>query len=197
MGYPASSFNQIWRNFDKLANGVILSLELAFIAILIGAGIGLVLAVIYVSSGRIVRTIISAYVEFIRDVPLPLLVYLVFYGPPTVVKYRLRRADVVHRDAIGLLRRLPRRSVPLRSRRRARGGLDAGKAMGLTPWQRLLLRAPAHHDADHLAGAVRQLHSSSRIPPSPRSIAGADLTWARSRSTTGPSASSRSTRLRP
>mgnify|MGYP000686903408 CR=1 FL=1 len=84
MGYQLS-FNQIWRNFDKLTNGVILSLELAFIAILIGALIGLTLAVIYVSSGRVVRTVISAYVEFIRNVPLLLLVYLVFYGLPTVV----------------------------------------------------------------------------------------------------------------
>ena len=84
MGYQLS-FNQIWRNFDKLINGVVLSLELAVIAILIGAIIGLVLAVIYVSSGRVVRFIISTYVEFIRNVPLLLLVYLVFYGLPTVV----------------------------------------------------------------------------------------------------------------
>ena len=59
MGYQLS-FSQIWRNFDKLTNGVILSIELAVIAILIGAVIGLVLAVVYVSAGRVVRSIISA-----------------------------------------------------------------------------------------------------------------------------------------
>jgi polar amino acid transport system permease protein len=137
MGYQLS-FNQIWRNFDKLTNGVILSLELAFIAILIGALIGLALAVIYVSSGRIVRGIISTYVEFIRNVPLLLLVYLVFYGLPTVVPiaydaptsfiatlalYAGAYLVEVFRSGLD--------AIP-------KGLLDAGKAMGLTPWQRLL-----------------------------------------------------------
>lgn len=137
MGYQLS-FSQIWRNFDKLTNGVILSLELAFIAILIGALIGLALAVIYVSSGRIVRGIISTYVEFIRNVPLLLLVYLVFYGLPTVVPiaydaptsfiatlalYAGAYLVEVFRSGLD--------AIP-------KGLLDAGKAMGLTPWQRLL-----------------------------------------------------------
>ena len=137
MGYQLS-FNQIWRNFDKLTNGVILSVELAIIAILIGALIGLTLAVIYVSSGRVVRTIISAYVEFIRNVPLLLLVYLVFYGLPTVVNiaYDASTSFIVTLSlyAGAYLVEVFRSgldAVP-------KGLLDAGKAMGLTPWQRLL-----------------------------------------------------------
>ena len=137
MGYQLS-FNQIWRNFDKLTNGVILSDELAIIAILIGALNGLTLAVIYVSSGRVVRTIISAYVEFIRNVPLLLLVYLVFYGLPTVVNiaYDASTSFIVTLSlyAGAYLVEVFRSgldAVP-------KGLLDAGKAMGLTPWQRLL-----------------------------------------------------------
>lgn len=137
MGYQLS-FNQIWRNFDKLSNGVILSLELAVIAILIGALIGLTLAVIYVSSGRVVRAIISAYVEFIRNVPLLLLVYLVFYGLPTVINlaYDASTSFIVTLSlyAGAYLVEVFRSgldAVP-------KGLLDAGKAMGLTPWQRLL-----------------------------------------------------------
>ncbi|TIT72689.1 MAG: ABC transporter permease subunit, partial [Mesorhizobium sp.] len=84
MGYTLN-FNLIWRHFDKLSGGLLLSLELAVISIAIGIVIGLVLAVWYVSAGRIVRGIIAAYVEFIRNVPLILLVYLVFYGLPTVI----------------------------------------------------------------------------------------------------------------
>ena len=79
------NFNLIWRHFDKLWQGLILSLELAVLSIFIGAVIGLVLAIWYVSAGRIVRALISAYVEFIRNVPLILLVYIVFYGIPTVI----------------------------------------------------------------------------------------------------------------
>ena len=84
MGY-ALNFNLIWRHFDKLWFGLLLSLELAVAAIAIGIVIGLVLAVAHVSGGRIIRTLIGAYVEFIRNVPLILLVYLVFYGLPQAV----------------------------------------------------------------------------------------------------------------
>jgi polar amino acid transport system permease protein len=137
MGYQLS-FNQIWKNFDKLSNGVLLSIELAVIAILIGAVIGLVLAVIYVSSGRVVRSVISAYVEFVRNVPLLLLVYLVFYGLPTVVNIAYD-ANTSFIATLSLYAgaylvevfRSGLEAVP-------KGLLDAGKAMGLTPWQRLL-----------------------------------------------------------
>ena len=137
MGYQLS-FTQIWANFDKLAEGLLLSLWLAFISILIGAVIGLVLAIWYVSAGRVARTLISAYVEFIRNVPLLLLVYLVFYGLPTAVNISYS-APVSFVVTLSLYAgaylvevfRSGLDAVP-------KGLLDAGKAMGLTPWQRLL-----------------------------------------------------------
>jgi len=137
MGYQLS-FNQIWRNFDKLIDGVILSLELAVVAILIGALIGLVLAVIYVSSRWVVRALISTYVEFIRNVPLLLLVYLVFYGLPTVLPIAY---DAVTSFIATLALYAGAYLVEVfRSGLDAvpKGLLDAGKAMGLTPWQRLV-----------------------------------------------------------
>ncbi len=132
------NFTLIWRHFDRLWDGLLLSLELAVLAIAIGVVIGLTLAVWYVSGGRAVRTAISAYVEFIRNVPLILLVYLVFYGLPTVVDIRYSAttsfvatlavyagAHLVEVFRAGL------DAVP-------RGQLDAAKAIGLTPWQRLV-----------------------------------------------------------
>lgn len=132
------NFNLIWRHFDKLWQGLILSLELAVLSILIGAVIGLALAIWYVSAGRIVRTMISAYVEFIRNVPLILLVYIVFYGIPTVVDFAYS-ATVSFVGTLSLYAgaylvevfRSGLEAVP-------RGQIDAGKAIGLTPWQRLL-----------------------------------------------------------
>src|SRR5690242_16623079 len=137
MGYTLN-FNLIWRHFDKLWGGLLLSLELAVISIAIGIVIGLVLAVWYVSAGRVVRTIIAAYVEFIRNVPLILLVYLVFYGLPTVVDlaYSAQTSFVVTLSVYSgaylvEVFRSGLEAVP-------RGLLDAGKAIGLTPWQRLV-----------------------------------------------------------
>ena len=137
MGYTLN-FNLIWRHFDKLWGGLLLSLELAVISIAIGIVIGLVLAVWYVSAGRVVRTAIAAYVEFIRNVPLILLVYLVFYGLPTVV-------DIAYSAQTSFVATLSLYSGAylvevFRSGLEAvpRGQIDAGKAIGLTPWQRLV-----------------------------------------------------------
>ncbi|QKD01425.1 amino acid ABC transporter permease [Mesorhizobium loti] len=137
MGY-ALNFNLIWRHFDKLWGGLLLSLELAVISIAIGVVIGLVLAVWYVSAGRTVRAIIAAYVEFIRNVPLILLVYLVFYGLPTVVDLAysaptsfVLTLSVYSGAYLVEVFRSGLEAVP-------RGQLDAGKAIGLTPWQRLI-----------------------------------------------------------
>ncbi|AZO27484.1 MULTISPECIES: amino acid ABC transporter permease [Mesorhizobium] len=137
MGYTLN-FNLIWRHFDKLSGGLLLSLELALISIAIGIVIGLVLAVWYVSAGRVARAIIAAYVEFIRNVPLILLVYLVFYGLPTVI-------DVAYSAQTSFVATLALYSGAylvevFRSGLEAvpRGQIDAGKAIGLTPWQRLI-----------------------------------------------------------
>lgn len=72
MGYQLN-FNYIWKHFDRLLNGLILSLELAVISILIGMLIGLLLALVYTDRGRFARYMVAAYVEFIRNVPLLLL----------------------------------------------------------------------------------------------------------------------------
>lgn len=137
MGYDLN-FTLIWRHFDKLWSGLILSLELAILSIGIGCIIGLALAVLYVSGGRVLRGFIAAYVEVIRNVPLILLVYLVFYGLPTVVDiaYSNTTSFVVTLSAYAgaylvEVFRAGLDAVP-------KGLIDAGKAIGLTPYQRLV-----------------------------------------------------------
>lgn len=132
------NFTLIWRHFARLWDGLLLSLELAVICIAVGAVIGLGLAILYVAGGRVTRALITAYVEFIRNVPLILLVYLVFYGLPTAIDLAYDAttsfvatlslyagAHMVEVFRSGL------QAVP-------RGLVDAGMAIGLTPWQRLI-----------------------------------------------------------
>ncbi len=132
------NFNLIWRYGDKLWQGLLLSIELALISILIGCLIGFALAVAYNGGGRLTRWLVTAYVEFVRNVPLLLLVYLVFYGIPSaggfaygatesfVVTLSLYAgAHLVEVFRAGL------DAVP-------KGVVDAGKAIGLTPWRRLV-----------------------------------------------------------
>ena len=131
------NFGLIWRHFDKLGWGLILSLELALVAIVIGIVIGLAFALLFEWGGRTVRTVVSLYVEFIRNVPLILLVYLVFYGIPTIVDLRYNATtsfvatiSVYAGAYLVEIFRAGLAAVP-------RGLIDAGKAIGLTPLQRL------------------------------------------------------------
>ncbi len=132
------SFGYIWAHLDKLTWGLALSLELAFVSILIGMGIGLGLALAYSGGGRVIRAIVASYVEFIRNVPLLLLVYLVFYGVPSVggFMYDATTSFIITLSVYSgaymvEVFRAGLAAIP-------RGLIDAGKAIGLTGWQRLV-----------------------------------------------------------
>ncbi len=132
------NFGLIWRYFDKLEWGLLLSLELAVVSISIGVVVGLALALLYEWGGRVVRTLVSMYVEFIRNAPLLLLVYLVFYGIPTVVDLQysattsfIATLSVYAAAYLVEVFRAGLAAIP-------RGLVDAGKAIGLNPLQRLI-----------------------------------------------------------
>jgi polar amino acid transport system permease protein len=132
------NFGLIYKHFDKLGWGLVLSLELALAGIAIGVVIGLALALAYNGGGRVVRILISAYVEFIRNVPLLLLVYLVFYGIPSAVDISydamtsfIATLSVYAGAQLVEVFRAGLSAIP-------RGLIDAGKAIGLSGWQRLL-----------------------------------------------------------
>src|SRR4029078_4741284 len=86
---------------------------------------------------RWVKRIVAAYVEFVRNVPLLLLIYLVFYGIPSAGGIALDATQSfvltlsLYAGAyLGEVFRAGLSAVPA-------GVLDAGKAIGLTAWQRL------------------------------------------------------------
>ncbi|HMB47474.1 MAG TPA: amino acid ABC transporter permease [Afifellaceae bacterium] len=132
------NFTYIWRHFDRLANGLVLSLELALISILIGMVIGLTLALVHTDMGWKARALVAVYVESLRNVPLLLLVYLVFYGVPSIggFEYSAETSFVITLSLYSgaylvEVFRSGLDAVPA-------GLIEAGKAIGLTPWQRLV-----------------------------------------------------------
>jgi polar amino acid transport system permease protein len=131
------NYNFVWLYFDKFYWGLLLSLELAAISILIGTVGGLLLALVHVDGPRWARRLVAAYVEFIRNQPLLLLVYFVFYGVPTVggFKYGPTLSFIITLSIYSAaylveIFRSGFDAVP-------KGQIDAGKAIGLTPQQRL------------------------------------------------------------
>jgi polar amino acid transport system permease protein len=129
------NFNLVWKYFDKLAWGLVLSLELAAIGIAIGIVIGLGLAMLSHGGNRAIRVLVAAYVEFIRNVPLLLLVYLVFYGIPSVGGFAydattsfVMTLAVYAAAYLVEVFRAGLDAIP-------KGLIDAGRAIGLTPVQ--------------------------------------------------------------
>ena len=132
------NFYFVWKYFPRLEWGLLLSLELAVAGIAIGIAIGLPLALLMNARGRLLRGVITAYVEFIRNTPLLLLVYLVFYGVPSIggFAYDATTSFVL---TIGFYAgaylvevfRAGLAAIP-------KGLLDAGRAIGLTPLQQVI-----------------------------------------------------------
>src|SRR5437879_13684424 len=74
----------VWRHIHRLYGGLFLGLELAVVALFIGSLIGLGGAFARTSRSRVLRAVFAAYVEFIRNVPLLLLIYFAYFGLPKV-----------------------------------------------------------------------------------------------------------------
>ncbi len=133
MGYTLN-FSAVWRNFDFLLSGLALSLGLAFVSILIGAAIGLVVAFALLSKKQIAVAPALCYVTLIRNLPILVLVLFAYFALPQM-GFRLDKtktficvlslysgAYLAEVFRAGLL------SIP-------RGLSEAGQAIGLTPMQ--------------------------------------------------------------
>lgn len=130
-------WNVIWQNQDRLLKGLLLGLEIALFSLAIGCVIGLLGAFARTSKYPALRVAVTAYVEFVRNVPLLLFVYFAYFGLPKVGLTSLDNTSSfvialaiysgaylteVFRAGIG--------SVP-------HGYIEAGKALGLTTAQRV------------------------------------------------------------
>ncbi|MBB3464719.1 amino acid ABC transporter permease [Rhizobium sp. BK377] len=81
MGYTLN-FAAVWRNFDFLLSGLMLSLGLAVVSILIGAVLGLFVAFALLSKSRAAVAPARIYVTVIRNLPILVLVLFAFFALP-------------------------------------------------------------------------------------------------------------------
>src|SRR3954447_9869684 len=119
-------------NWQLIASGIALTLQISFVAILIGMVLGLLIAVTRVSGPRPLALVATWYVEVMRNTPVLVQLLLIFLG---LSEFRLRIAAVpAVMIALGLnnaayLSEIIRggfQSVP-------RGQLEAAAALGLAP----------------------------------------------------------------
>ncbi|MEQ9247798.1 amino acid ABC transporter permease [Nitratireductor rhodophyticola] len=133
MGYTLN-FSAVWRSFDQLLWGLLLSLELAIGAILIGAVIGLVTAFGLISTSGWARRPAALYVTMIRNLPILVLILFSYFALPQM-GVRLGKIEsfvatlAIYSGAyLAEVFRAGLLSIP-------NGLKEAGLAIGLTPMQ--------------------------------------------------------------
>jgi len=77
-------FNALWPYADEIVEGVLLTLQLTVVTMLIGLVIGLFVALGSTSTLKAVRAPVRAYVEAIRNTPLLVQLFIVFFGLPSL-----------------------------------------------------------------------------------------------------------------
>ncbi|MHA1567645.1 MAG: ABC transporter permease subunit, partial [Alphaproteobacteria bacterium] len=77
-------FRDVWRQHDLLLEGAILTLQLSVVTIFFGLLIGILGAGMKTSHFKSLRGIASVYVEVIRNTPLLVQLFIVFFGLPSL-----------------------------------------------------------------------------------------------------------------
>lgn len=126
----------IWRNADRFAAGLGLSLGMAAAALVGGSILGLFVAYARLSRLRLVSVPAAAYVEFMRNTPLLLLVVFVYFGLPEIGIYVLEKIEsfilTLTLYAAAYMSEVFRSGLASMPRQYA----EAAKAIGMRPWQR-------------------------------------------------------------
>jgi polar amino acid transport system permease protein len=81
MGYTLN-FAAVWRSFDQLLAGLLLSLELAVMALVIGGAIGLAVAFCLTSKSAWIRHPAGLYVTIVRNLPILVLILFAYFALP-------------------------------------------------------------------------------------------------------------------
>ena len=130
------NWEPVFQNFDLLWQGLLLSLQMSILSLAIGTIIGLIGAFGRVYGPMPLRLLITAYMEFVRNIPLLLIIYFVFFAFPLLGVSVLDNfwsfifALAVYAGAYLIeIFRAGIEGIP-------KGQIEAGKAIGLTPVQR-------------------------------------------------------------
>lgn len=127
-------FGDVWQNFDELLHGALLTLRLSGLAMVFGLMVALACALGRDFGPRWLGHVVNGYVEAIRNTPLLVQVFLVFFGLPAAgirldANTAALLAMVINVGAYATeIVRAGIEAVP-------RGQIEAGRALGLRPVQ--------------------------------------------------------------
>jgi polar amino acid transport system permease protein len=127
-------FADVFQSWEFLAEGVVLTLWLSAVTMVVGFAIGTACAAASVYGPRSVRMLVAGYVEVIRNTPLLVQLFLVFFGLPSLGI----RFDALTASLVALSINLGAYTTEI-----VRAGLEAipksqieaGHSLGLSPLQ--------------------------------------------------------------
>jgi polar amino acid transport system permease protein len=131
------NFQVIVEALPQLGAGLLNTLYLTFFGILLSSALGLVCSVLRISKNIVIRTLLAIYVEIFRNTPIVAQIFYLYFVLPTVgIKISAFNcgliALVLHFNAYNIdVFRSGLEAVPA-------GMVEAGKALGLTNFQRLI-----------------------------------------------------------
>ena len=121
-------------NMQRLFEGLMVTVRIAFISISIGSLLGIVLGVIWTSKSKWLRSVCRLYLEMFRIIPILVWLFVMYFGVTTalnidlsgetvsIIVFSLWGAAEMGDIVRGALESLPRHQV------------DSEKAIGLNPW---------------------------------------------------------------
>jgi len=82
-------FGEILKYYDVLLKGLLVTLELTVLTMLFGTILGIIISLGRISKNKLIYGLSTGYVEFFRNVPLLVLLYIVYFVPPDLFGLRL------------------------------------------------------------------------------------------------------------
>ena len=127
-------FGTVWREWRLLLDGLLLTVELSAFSMLLGMVVATAGAFGSVHGGRALRAVIRAYVEFIRNTPFLVQLFVVYLGLPSLgIRLQADHAAIlamtINVGAYGTeIIRAGIESIP-------KGQVEAAQVLGLRPLQ--------------------------------------------------------------
>jgi His/Glu/Gln/Arg/opine family amino acid ABC transporter permease subunit len=125
---------EVWKALPYLTEGAALTIGISFLAMLGGFVIGLGLALASQTRWRLLRGLVTAYVEIIRNTPLLIQIFFVYFGLPLVVfKLPAFASGLLALTLYGAAYNCEILRAGLEAV--AHGQREAARSTGLSPWQ--------------------------------------------------------------
>jgi len=78
------NFTPVFRKFPEILSGALLTLIISSLAILLGFAVGVVCALLRTNGPKPLRTLVSIYVEAVRNTPFLVQLFIVYFALPTI-----------------------------------------------------------------------------------------------------------------